>query len=125
MAYNEKLAARVREALSGLRNVEEKKMMGGLTFMVNNKMCVGILHDDLMGRIDPEVHDTARQVRGCREMDFTGRPMKGFVFVSPEGTNTKKNLEYWIGLSLDFNKKAKVSRKKKTKRPHNKRSKVK
>ena len=115
MAYNEKLAARVREALAGRRNVEEKKMMGGLTFMVNDKMCVGILHDDIMARIDPEVHDSALQRKGCREMDFTGRPMKGFVFVGSDGTRTKRDLEYWVGLSLAFNKKAKPSRKKKSK----------
>ena len=114
MAYNEKLAARVREALSIQRNVEEKNMMGGLTFMVNNKMCVGILHDDLMARIDPDVYETALQQQGCREMDFTGRPMRGFVFISPEGTSTKLDLEYWIGLSLAFNNNAKGSRKKKT-----------
>ena len=112
MAYNEKLAGRVRELLSDQRKVMEKNMMGGLTFMVNDKMCVGILNDDLMARIDPEVYDTALQKRGCREMDFTGKPMKGFVFVSPKGTNNKHDLEYWIRLALEFNKKAKASRKK-------------
>ena len=116
MAYNEKLAGRVRETLSAQRNVEEKKMMGGLTFMVNKKMCVGILHDDLMARIDPDMDEVALQRKGCREMDFTGRPMKGFVFVSPEGTNSKKDLEYWVGLSLEFNKKAKASKRKTFKR---------
>ena len=116
MAYSEKLAARVRETLSSQRNVEEKKMMGGLTFMVNDKMCVGILHDDLMARIDPEIHESALERKGCREMDFTGKPMKGFVFVSPDGTSTKKNLEFWVGLSLAFNKKAKPSRKTKRRR---------
>ena len=124
MAYNEKLAGRVREALSGQRNVEEKKMMGGLTFMVNDKMCVGILRDDLMARIDPQIYETSLQRKGCREMDFTGKPMKGFVFVSPEGTNSRNNLSYWIGLSLEFNTKAKTS-KKENRRLQNKHSKVK
>ena len=114
MAYSEKLADNVRESLSDRPKVVEKKMMGGLTFMVNGKMCVGILNDDLMARIDPDGHEAALQRKGCREMDFTGRPMKGFVFVSPEGTSTKKNLEYWIGLALEFNKKAKRSRKKRS-----------
>jgi TfoX/Sxy family transcriptional regulator of competence genes len=113
MPYNDHLANRVREQLLSIRKVEEKKMMGGLTFMVNNKMCVGILNDDLMARIDPEVYDSVLEKRGCRPMDFTGKPMKGFVFVSPEGTRTKKDLEYWINLSLAFNKKAKASKKKK------------
>jgi len=112
MSYDEKLAGRVRELLSSKRNVAEKKMMGGLTFMVNNKMCVGILNDELMARIDPEVYESALERRGCREMDFTGRPMKGFVFIGPEGTKSKKDLEYWMNLALDFNKRAKTSRKK-------------
>lgn len=111
MAYNEKLAGRIREELSGIRKVEEKKMMGGLTFMVNSKMCVGIANDDLMVRIDPEQYERALDKKGCREMDFTGRPMKGFVFVGPEGTEGKKDLSYWIGLALEFNKKAKASKK--------------
>jgi len=113
MPYDENLAARVRRALARQRKVEEKKMMGGLTFMVNGKMCVGILNDDLMARIDPAVHDEALKKKGCREMDFTGRPMKGFVFVSPDGTKT--DLAYWIKLALEFNARAKASKKTKKK----------
>ena len=113
MSYNEKLANRVRELLQTKRSVAEKKMMGGLTFMVNDKMCVGILNDDLMARIDPAVYEKVLEKRGCREMDFTGKPMRGFVFIEPEGTKTKKDLEYWINLALEFNKKAKSSKKKK------------
>jgi TfoX/Sxy family transcriptional regulator of competence genes len=112
MAYDERLAERIREELAGVRKVEEKKMMGGLTFMVNGKMCVGILKEDLMVRIDPLIYEHALLQAGCREMDFTGRPMKGFVFVSPEGTRGKKSLSYWVSLALDYNKKAKPSRKK-------------
>jgi TfoX/Sxy family transcriptional regulator of competence genes len=115
MAYNEGLAQRVREALVSQPKVEEKKMMGGLTFMVNGKMCVGIVRDDLMARIAPDVYETALTKKGCREMDFTGKPMKGFVFISPEGTNRKADLDYWIGLTLDFNKRAKASKKRKKK----------
>jgi len=111
MAYSEELANRVRAILVDHPKVEEKKMMGGLTFMVNNKMCVGILQDELMARIDPAVYGTALEKRGCREMDFTGRPMKGFVFIAPEGTKTKSDLNYWIGLALEYNKIAKSSRK--------------
>lgn len=114
MAYDEHLAKRVRELLLTKKSVKEKKMMGGLTFMVNDKMCVGILNDDLMARIDPAVYEKALEKRGCREMDFTGRPMKGFVFVEPEGTKSKKDLEYWINLTLKYNKKAKSSRKRKS-----------
>ena len=113
MAHNEILANRVRETLSSLRKVEEKKMMGGLTFMVNDKMCVGILGDDLMARIDPDIYEKALERRGCREMDFTGRPMKGFVFIDREGTKTKKDLDFWLGLAIAYNKKAKASKRKK------------
>lgn len=113
MAYNEELADRVRLSFSGISKVEEKKMMGGLTFMVKGKMCVGILKDDLMRRIDPEMHDQAMKRKGCREMDFTKRPMRGFVFVGPDGTRTQKDLDYWLSISLDYNKKARPSKKRK------------
>lgn len=113
MAYNEKLAERVRVSLSAVPHVSEKRMMGGLTFMVNNKMCVGVLNDDLMLRIDPADYEKALERTGCREMDFTGRPMRGFVFVGPEGTGKQKEFAYWITLALAFNKKAKSSKKKK------------
>jgi len=113
MAYNETLAKRVREALASEPRMEEKKMMGGLTLMVNDKMCVGILKDDLMARIDPEIYETALRKKGCREMNFTGKPMKGFVFISSEGTRRKEDLDYWIGLALEFNKRAKASKKRK------------
>jgi TfoX/Sxy family transcriptional regulator of competence genes len=110
MAYSEQLAERIRNTLQRVSRVEEKKMMGGLTFMVNGKMCVGISKDDLMARLDPAVYETALKKKGCREMNFTGKPMKGFVFVGPEGTGNQKDLSYWIDLALDFNKRAKASR---------------
>jgi TfoX/Sxy family transcriptional regulator of competence genes len=113
MAYNEKLANRIRERLASLPNIEEKEMMGGLTFMYNDKMCVGIIKDELMCRIDPALHETAISKTGCRTMDFTKRPMSGYVMIDESGMKTKKDLEYWIGLALDFNKKAKSSRKRK------------
>lgn len=112
MAYNESLAVRVRQLLKSKR-VQEKKMMGGLTFMVNGKMCVGILKDDLMARIDPNVYEAALERPGCRPMDFTGKPMQGFVFIGPDGTG--EGLKYWIDLALDFNSRAKASKKKTTK----------
>ncbi len=111
MAYNEALVKRVSTALAHLKKVEEKKMFGGLTFMVNGKMCVGISNDDLMVRLDPTIYDSVLKKTGCREMNFTGKSMKGFVFVSPEGTKSTKDLEYWIDLALDFNKKVKTSKK--------------
>ena len=109
MPYDEHLVGRIRAALlPRRREVEEKKMMGGLTFMVNDKICVGVSKDKLMARIDPDVHEVALQRKGCHEMNFTGKPMKGFVFVNSKGTSSKKDLNHWVKLALDFNKKAKV-----------------
>jgi TfoX/Sxy family transcriptional regulator of competence genes len=117
MAYNEILAERVAQALGETREVVAKKMMGGLTFMVDAKMCVGIVGDELMVRIDPEEQDRALKKKGCRVMDFTGKPMKGFVFVASAGTKSGKDLDAWIEMALDFNKRAKASKKtKKTKK---------
>jgi len=114
MAYNEKLADRVRELISVTnKNIEEKKMFGGLCFMVNDKMCVGVETERLMVRIDPDIYDEAMNQEGCKPMDFTGKTMKGFVFVDIDALNTKKKLEYWIQLALDYNKIAKASKKKK------------
>ena len=113
MAYNEQLANRIREQLVDLPNIKEKEMMGGLTFMVNDKMCIGIIKDEMMCRIDPELQDTALEKTGCRIMDFTGRPMKGYVMVDETGMRNQKELDYWINLCLAFNVKAKSSKKKK------------
>ncbi|MCM8568647.1 TfoX/Sxy family protein [Gramella jeungdoensis] len=113
MAYDEFLADRVRRILKQKAvSFEEKQMMGGLCFMVNDKMCVGIVADQLMARIDPGIYREALKKKGCKEMNFTGRPMKGFVFVEPDGIDTEEELEYWTGLCLDFNPKAKSSKKK-------------
>lgn len=87
--------------------------MGGLTFMVNGKMCLGIVKEDLMVRLNPDIHDQAIEKNGCREMDFTGKPMKGYVFVSPEAIESEKELSYWVNLALDYNPLAKASKKKK------------
>ena len=113
MAYNEKLADRIRERLADLPIIEEKEMMGGLTFMVNNKMCVGIIKDEMMCRIDPDLHEMAVEKSGCRTMDFTKRPMKGYVMIDDTGMKTKEEFDYWIELALEFNKKAKASKKRK------------
>ena len=113
MAYDEFLADRIRNVLKekGV-SFEEKKMMGGLCYLVDDKMCVGIVKNDLMARIDPEFQEKAITKKGCREMDFTGRPMKGFVFVEPEGIDLDSELEYWVDLCLEFNPRARSSKKK-------------
>jgi len=114
MPYNEKLADRTREIISLThKNIEEKKMFGGLCFMVNDKMCVGVEQERLMVRIDPALYDEVMEKEGCKPMDFTGKVMKGYVFVDIKVLNTKRKLEYWIKLALDYNKIAKASKKKK------------
>jgi TfoX/Sxy family transcriptional regulator of competence genes len=113
MAYDEFLADRIRLILKGKHiDFEEKAMMGGLTFMVDDKMCVGIIRNDLMARIDPEIYDAALQRKGCREMDFTRRPMRGFVFIEPSGTESDQDLESWIQLAIEYNPKARSSKRK-------------
>jgi TfoX/Sxy family transcriptional regulator of competence genes len=116
MAYDEYLADRIRLAFKE-KSVpfKEKKMMGGLCFMVNDKMCAGIIKNNLMARIDPEIYEHALTMKGCREMDFTKRPMIGYVYVEPDSLDMDSDLEYWIQLCLDFNPKAKASKKRKQK----------
>lgn len=114
MAYNEKLADQVREIIAAEHsNVEEKKMFGGLCFMVNDKMCVGVEKERLMVRLDPEKYEEVIDREGCKPMDFTGKVMKGYVFVDIDALNTKKKLQYWMDLALAYNKIAKPSKKKK------------
>jgi len=113
MAYNEQLATRVRHYLKQRRVAfEEKRMMGGLCFMANGKMCVGVEKDRLMARIDPNIYEKALGRKGCVPMDFTGRPMRGFVFVNAEGLASDRDLASWLQLALDFNPRAVSSRKK-------------
>ena len=112
MAYDERLADRIRRMFQEHRiNYEDKKMMGGICFLVNDKMCLGVIKDRLMARIDPVEMDGALLKPGCREMDFTHKPMKGFVFVEPEGIDMDKDLEFWIQLALEYNPRAKSSKK--------------
>jgi len=114
LAYNEKLADRTREIIANTHKItEEKKMFGGLCFMVNDKMCVGVEQERLMVRLDPAVYDEVIEKEGCKPMDFTGKVMKGYVFVDVEALKTKKQLKYWVTLALDYNKIAKSSKKKK------------
>jgi len=114
MAYNQVLADRIREQLQFLKGtIEEKEMMGGLVFMLNDKMCVGIIKDELMCRINPDQYADAIEKTGCRQMDFTGKPMKGWILVDDSGMKNIQDLQYWIGLAVDYNQYAKSSKKKK------------
>ncbi len=113
MAYDEFLADRVRNCLNEKKvSFIEKKMMGGLCFMVDDKMCVGVVKNDLMARINPTIQEELLKRDGARMMDFTNRPMKGFLFIDPNGTDMEKDLEQWVQFCLDFNPLAKSSKKK-------------
>lgn len=111
MPYDEQLATRVRGFFEQHKVAfEAKSMMGGLCFMVDAKMCAGVTSDRLMLRIDPGEEAAALGKPGCKPMDFTGRPMKGFVFVEPAGVRTDTELAAWLDLALAFNPKAKASK---------------
>ena len=113
MAYNETLSNRIREALVNTPNVEEKYMFGGVCYMVDGKMCVGVVKDELMCRIGEEAQAEALERNGCREMDFAGKPMKGYVYVADEGMRNPVDFLYWINLCLAYNPMAKAAKKKK------------
>ncbi len=113
MAFNEKLSNRIREALQEVPKVDERLMFGGICYMVNGKMCIGVVKDEMMCRIGPDSYEDALEKTGCRELVFTGKPMKGSVYISEDGMKSKKDFEYWIRMSLAFNKIAKATKKKK------------
>lgn len=102
MAYDEGVAERIREIFSERRDVIEKKMFGGIAFMVRGHMCCGVVDDTLMARVGPDQYDTALQKDHAREMDFTGKPMKGFVYVDPAGFETDEHLLDWVTLCENF-----------------------
>jgi len=102
MAYNEKLAQRIRENLVSLKRLEEKKMMGGLCFMLKGKMCCGIVKDDLMVRVIDSRYEEALAHPHGRQMDFTGKALKGFAFVAPDGFKKEKDLKYWLDMGVEF-----------------------
>lgn len=111
MAYNEKLAGRIRRALAHLPRVEEKKMFGGIAFMVNGKMCLTAGEGRMMCRIDPALHEEAIGRGGCTVI-MGGREYKGYVHVGEEIIRPAAAFNYWVALALDFNGKARSSREK-------------
>lgn len=102
MPYSEDLATRARAALGPLIGVTEKKMFGGLACILNGNMCVGVTRDDLMVRVGPEDHENLLLLPHARPMDFTGRSMKGFVFVGFAGTQEEECLKEWVGRGVGF-----------------------
>jgi len=113
MPYSEKLADRIRIALMDMNipKVEEKKMFRGLTFMVDDKMCICVSGYNLMCRIDPEIHDQLLEEKPCRSMVMKGREYKGYILVNEDDVAKKRELDFWIRQCLDFNARAKSSKK--------------
>ncbi len=101
---------RVRASLSGAPRLQEKRMFGGVTFMVRGKMCVSVGKGRIMCRIDPALHDAALKRKGARTVVMKGHEYRGWVYVAAAAVQTKRDLDYWVRLSLDYNKQAKASR---------------
>lgn len=112
MAYNSKLADRVREYLVQFPKlvIQEKKMFGGLAFMVNGKMCVNVSGENLMCRFDPVLLDNVAERNGFTPMIMRGKEYKGYCYVQPVGFKNNRDFEFWMNLCLDFNEKAKASK---------------
>ena len=100
--FDEGLAERVRRALRARRRVTERRMFGGLTFLVRGHMCCGVVGDDLVVRVGPERYADAVSRPGARPMDFTGRSLKGFVYVGPTGYVTDRTLAKWVRLATEY-----------------------
>lgn len=111
MAYDENLAGRIRDLLDPQLPCEEKKMFGGLCFMIDGKMCMGVMKDKIMLRINPDDREKLLKKKGSKPMDFTGREMKGMLYIEMEGIKTEKNLKAWMDVALAYNKIAKVAKK--------------
>src|SRR2546426_11437084 len=102
MAYDERVARRVRSALSKHEGVVEKKMFGGLAFLIHGRMCCGVIGDELMVRVGPSAYDDALSRPHARQMDFTGKPLRGFVYVGPAGFDSTGALRAWVAKGAEF-----------------------
>ena len=102
MAYDERLVERVRRAIGDRAGVEEKRMFGGVAFMIHNRMTCGVVGSSLMVRVEPAEEPALLRERGVRPMDFTGRPMHGFLFVDPPAVKSAVMLRNWIDRAITF-----------------------
>ncbi len=102
MAYNEKLAERLNKAFSRRKGAAEKKMFGGIAYIVNGHMCCGIQDNLLVVRVGPNAYEEALKEKYTRPMDFTGRPMKGYIYVEPKGCKSDEDLKSWIERGIKF-----------------------
>ena len=110
MPFDEKIAGQVRAMIANCTdNVEEKVMFGGLCFMVNDKICIGVKKDTLLVRIAPEVYEQEKEKDGRQPMVHQGKPVKSYLFVDYDSMHNHENLQYWVKLALDYNPHAPLS----------------
>ncbi len=102
MAYDEQLGERVRGLLSPFPQVTERRMFGGLAFLLQGNMCCGVVGEELMVRTGPESYEAALHEPHAREMDFTGRPLRGFIYVSADGLTSDGDLRAWVERGARF-----------------------
>jgi TfoX/Sxy family transcriptional regulator of competence genes len=102
MAYDQQLASRIRNALARHEGLTEKKMFGGISFMLHGNMCCGVVRDDLVVRVGPDLYEEAVMEPHARPMDFTGRPLKGFVYVGSGGHRSDETLAKWLKRGVDL-----------------------
>jgi len=102
VGYDEGLAERIREMLADVPDMTEKKMFGGMCVLVSGNMCCGIVDDSLMVRVGPDQYEACLKLQHAREMDFTGKPLKGMLYVDPEGVAEDEDLEAWIDRCMSF-----------------------
>lgn len=102
MSYSEALATRVRSRLNHHDSYQEKEMFGGLAMMLNGNMCCGVVGEELMARVGPERYEDCLKVPYVRQMDFTGKPLKGMVYIAAAGVDSEKQLSAWLELSESF-----------------------
>ena len=102
MAFDESLAERIQHALARRKGIEAKKMFGGIGFLLNGNMCVGVWKTSLIIRLDPDEYDDALKEAFVKEFDITGKPMKGWLLVEQKGVEHDESLKDWIGRALNF-----------------------
>ncbi|MBB3166877.1 TfoX/Sxy family protein [Simiduia aestuariiviva] len=102
MSYSEALVERVRSHLHHHDSYQEKKMFGGLAIMLNGNMCCGVVGEELMARVGPERYEACLKVPYVRQMDFTGKPLRGMVYIAAAGVDSEKQLAAWVELSETF-----------------------
>lgn len=102
MVYNEQLAAKTRALISRRRGFSEKKMFGGMAYLINGNMCCGVLKDDLVVRVDPKEYETTLAMPNARPMDFTGRTIRGFVYVDSKGWSKGEALKKWVEMGVKY-----------------------